>query len=74
MAWTGIIVPGPLIGMLLLLAVLVYPSRLTSLVQPSQHSPDSKSFSAIYPSLCGRFFPQSIDQSATAHAIANRGN
>lgn len=33
-AWTGIIVPGPLIGMLLLLAVLIYPSRLTNLIQP----------------------------------------
>ena len=33
-AWAGIIIPGPLIGMLLLLVVLVYPSRLTSLVQP----------------------------------------
>ena len=34
MARAGIIIPGPLIGMLLLLVVLVYPSRLTSLVQP----------------------------------------
>ena len=33
-ARAGIIIPGPLIGMLLLLVVLVYPSRLTSLVQP----------------------------------------
>jgi holin-like protein len=32
--WTNAIIPGPLMGMLLLLLVLIYPSQLVSLVEP----------------------------------------
>jgi holin-like protein len=32
--WTNVIIPGPLMGMLLLLLVLIYPSDLVSLVEP----------------------------------------
>jgi len=32
--WTNVIIPGPLMGMLLLLLVLMYPSDLVSLVEP----------------------------------------
>ena len=32
--WTGVIVPGSLMGMLLLLIFLAYPSRLAAIVEP----------------------------------------
>jgi len=32
--WTNAIIPGPLMGMLLLLLVLIYPSQLVSLIEP----------------------------------------
>jgi len=32
--WTNVIIPGPLMGMLLLLLVLMYPGDLVSLVEP----------------------------------------
>ena len=54
--WSGIIIPGPLIGMLFLLAVLVYPSRLNNLIQPiSTHLIQNLSLLFI-PACVGAFF------------------
>lgn len=54
--WTGIIIPGPLVGMLLLLAVLIVPSQLANFIQPTS-SRLIKNLSLLFiPACVGAFF------------------
>ena len=54
--WTGILIPGPLVGMLLLLVVLICSSQLNDLIQPtSSHLIQNLSLLFI-PACVGAFF------------------
>ncbi|MDE0785767.1 MAG: CidA/LrgA family protein [Porticoccaceae bacterium] len=54
--WTGVIIPGPLVGMLLLLVVLIFSRQLNDLIQPtSSHLIQNLSLLFI-PACVGAFF------------------
>ena len=56
MLWMGVIIPGPLLGMLLLLVVLMVPSQLANFIQPTS-SHLIKNLSLLFiPACVGAFF------------------
>jgi holin-like protein len=54
--WTGVIVPGSLMGMLLLLIFLSYPSRLASIVEPVSNRLIQNLSLLFIPACVGVFF------------------
>ena len=54
--WTGVIVPGSLMGMLLLLIFLAYPSRLASIVEPVSNRLIQNLSLLFIPACVGVFF------------------